>query len=48
MSASHPEYDLDLKIAELRINGFVTFEDLMPVEKINAIRVASSDRDHAV
>ncbi len=40
MSSPQPDYDLDLKIAELRINGFVTFEDLIPSEKIDAIREA--------
>lgn len=35
-----PTYDMDLKLAELKINGFVTFEDLIPVEKIDRIREA--------
>ena len=34
------KYDLDLKLAELRINGYVLFEDLIPVEKIDRIREA--------
>ena len=35
-----PEYDLDLKLAELKINGYVTFEGLIPVETIDRIREA--------
>ena len=31
---AQPDYDIDLKLAELKINGYVTFEDLIPVEKI--------------
>jgi hypothetical protein len=31
------EYDLDLKLAELKINGFAVFEDLVPSEKIDRI-----------
>ncbi len=38
--ASPNQYDLDLKLAELRINGYVLFEDLIPVEKIDRIREA--------
>ena len=38
--ASPTQYDLDLKLAELRINGYVLFEDLIPVEKIDRIREA--------
>ena len=38
--ASPTQYDLDLKLAELRINGFVLLEDLIPVEKIDRIREA--------
>ena len=38
--ASPNRYDLDLKLAELRINGYVLFEDLIPVEKIDRIREA--------
>ena len=34
------QYDLELKLAELRINGYVLFEDLIPVEKIDRIREA--------
>ena len=37
---AQPEYDLDLKLAELKINGYVTFEDLIPVETIDRIREA--------
>ena len=33
-------FDLDLKLAELKINGFAVFEDLVPVEKIDRIREA--------
>ena len=38
--ASPKQYDLDLKLAELRINGYVLFENLIPVEKIDRIREA--------
>ena len=38
--ATQPDYDLDLKLAELKINGYVTFEDLIPVETIDRIREA--------
>ena len=38
--ASPTQYDLDLKLAELRINGYVLFEDLIPVGKIDRIREA--------
>ena len=37
---TQPDYDLDLKLAELKINGYVTFEDLIPVETIDRIREA--------
>ena len=37
---TQPHYDLDLKLAELKINGYVTFEDLIPVETIDRIREA--------
>ena len=37
---AQPDYDLDLKLAELKINGYVTFEDLIPVETIDRIREA--------
>ena len=37
---ARPDYDLDLKLAELKINGYVTFEDLIPVETIDRIREA--------
>ena len=37
---TQPNYDLDLKLAELKINGYVTFEDLIPVETIDRIREA--------
>ena len=40
MTSSLPSYDLDLKLAEFKINGFCIFEDLMPVEKIDRIREA--------
>lgn len=29
------KFDMDMKLAELKINGFVLFEDLLPVEKID-------------
>ncbi len=38
--ATPNQYDLDLKLAELRINGYVLFENLIPVEKIDRIREA--------
>ncbi|MCY4081694.1 MAG: phytanoyl-CoA dioxygenase family protein [Caldilineaceae bacterium] len=38
--ASPTRYDLDLKLAELRINGYVLFEDLIPIEKVDQIREA--------
>ena len=38
--SAQPDYDLDLKLAELKINGYVTFEDLIPVETIDRIREA--------
>ena len=34
------DFDLDLKLAELKINGFAVFEDLVPVEKIDRFRGA--------
>lgn len=34
------QYDIDMKLAELRINGYAVFEDLIPVEKIDRIREA--------
>lgn len=34
------QYDIDMKLAELRINGYAVFEDLIPVEKIDRIRAA--------
>ena len=37
---AQPDYDLDLKLAELKINGYVTFENLIPVETIDRIREA--------
>ena len=37
---SSPSCDLDLKLAEFKINGFCIFEDLMRVEKIDRIREA--------
>ncbi len=40
MTSSLPNYDLDLKLAELKINGYITFEDLIPVETIDRIREA--------
>ena len=39
-TATPNQYDLDLKLAELRINGYALFEDLLPVEKIDQIREA--------
>ena len=35
-----PSYDLDLKLAEMKINGYVIFEELFPVETIDRIRAA--------
>ncbi|MEM7124854.1 MAG: phytanoyl-CoA dioxygenase family protein [Chloroflexota bacterium] len=32
--------DLELKLAELRINGYVLFENLIPIEKVDRIREA--------
>ena len=40
MSASYSEADLDLKVAELKINGYATFEALIPTDKIDQIRAA--------
>ena len=37
---AQPDYDLDLKLAELKINGYVTFEDLIPVETVDRIHEA--------
>ena len=39
-TATPNQYNLDLKLAELRINGYALFEDLLPVEKIDQIREA--------
>ncbi|MBM3265249.1 MAG: phytanoyl-CoA dioxygenase family protein [candidate division Zixibacteria bacterium] len=33
-------YDLDLKIAELKINGYTVFEDLIPTDIVDRIRAA--------
>ncbi len=38
--ATSNQYDIDMKLAELRINGYAVFEDLIPVEKIDRIREA--------
>ena len=38
--AASQQYDIDMKLAELRINGYAVFEDLIPVEKIDRIREA--------
>ena len=35
-----PSFDLDLKLAEMKINGYVIFEELFPVETIDRIRAA--------
>ena len=40
MKSALEDYDLDLKVAELKINGFTTFEGLIPPEKIDRIREA--------
>ena len=40
MQNTRPKYDLDLKLAELKINGYVMFEDFIPVEKVDRIREA--------
>jgi hypothetical protein len=40
MTTTASTYDLDLKLAELKINGFVTFAGLIPGEKIDRIRAA--------
>ena len=40
MTPAPEYYDLDLKVAELKINGFTAFEDLIPPEKIDRIREA--------
>ncbi len=40
MASSLPNYDLDLKLAEFKINGYSIFDDLMPGEKIDRIREA--------
>ncbi len=40
MTSALSNYDLDLKLAELKINGFAIFEDFIPVEKIDRIREA--------
>ncbi len=40
MTPAPEDYDLDLKIAELKINGFTAFEDLIPPEKIDRIHAA--------
>jgi ectoine hydroxylase-related dioxygenase (phytanoyl-CoA dioxygenase family) len=34
------KYDMDQKLAELRVNGYVMFEDLLPVEKVDRMRDA--------
>ena len=40
MAFAPPNYDLDLKLAEFKINGHITLEDFIPVEKIDRIREA--------
>ena len=40
MQNTQPKYDLDLKLAELKINGYVMFEDFIPGEKVDRIREA--------
>ena len=40
MTATASDFDLDLKVAELKINGFTTFEDLVAPKKIDRIREA--------
>ena len=35
-----PHDDLDLRIAEYRINGFTVFEDAIPVELVDALHKA--------
>jgi ectoine hydroxylase-related dioxygenase (phytanoyl-CoA dioxygenase family) len=40
MSSHTPPYDIDLKIAELKINGYVVFEDIIPVETVDRLLAA--------
>ncbi|MBI1927836.1 phytanoyl-CoA dioxygenase family protein [Candidatus Poribacteria bacterium] len=40
MTSTVSRYDLELKLAELKINGFVVFEDLIPVETIDRMYAA--------
>ena len=35
-----PSYDLHLKLAELKINGYVIFEELSPDATVDRIRAA--------
>jgi len=35
-----PTYDLELKLAEFKINGYVLFEELLPVEKVDRMHEA--------
>ena len=40
MASTLTKYDLDLKLAELKINGYTMFEDLVSAEKIDRIHDA--------
>jgi hypothetical protein len=40
MTSTLPTYDLDLKLAEFKINGYALFEDLLPIAMIDRIREA--------
>lgn len=40
MSTTIPQYDLDTKLAELKINGYVVFEKAVPVDLIDRIYAA--------
>ena len=40
MTTTLQDVDLDLKLAEFRINGYVLFEDMIPHEIIDRIAVA--------
>ncbi len=48
MLSALSNYDLDLKLAELKINGYAIFEDFIPVEKIDRMREAFLPRLEAV
>lgn len=40
MTTTSPDYDIDVKLAELKINGYVVFEDLIPVATVDRIHAA--------